>query len=64
MVGKEIKGASKGATRQIKHLDHSPADGHPGPIGSVRKNSGGKRQAYYQPQVSTGNAGHFHCWCL
>ena len=23
-------------------------------IGRVRKNSGGKRQAYYQPQVSTG----------
>ena len=27
----------------------------PPPIGRVRKNSGGKRQAYYQPQVTTGN---------
>ena len=36
-------------------------------IGRVRKNSGGKREAYYQSQVNTliqVNAGHFHCWRL
>ena len=33
-------------------------------LGRVRKNSGGKRQAYYQPQVTQVNAGHFFHWCL
>ena len=33
-------------------------------IGMVRKNSGGKRQAYYQPQVSTCNARWAGSWLL
>ena len=41
-------------TNKLKLLIHS--------IGRERKNSGGKRQAYYQPQVIQLNAGWIGSW--